>query len=120
MKQSSKISYWSRAGKFYSDEARLLLQGIKLMGISFCFVEIRMGKASNWGRRLAAGRGLVNDDDLEYLRKLYKALKQLPERRAPTRKHAGQFFDIYTNPLKPKRKLTKPAPSSRGRSGSHP
>ena len=103
------MPYWTRGGKFFSDEAVHLIKRIKMMGISYCFVEVRMGKSSNWGRRLSAGRGLVTKEDVEYLRQLWQALSQLPKRKKPTHKHVGQQFYCYTEPFRPKYKPPKKA-----------
>ncbi len=94
-------------GKFYTPEARELIIKLKEVGMSYWWIEVRMGKSSNWGRRIVNDRALVNEEELNYLRILWSVLQLLPRKLKPTRKHIGQEAPRYIDPLRPKLKKGK-------------
>ena len=89
-------------GKYYTPEAKKLIVKLKGYGMSYWWIEVRMGKASNWGRRIVNDQALVNDKELEYLRELVRIISMLPKKLRATRLHAGQSAPRYIDPLRPK------------------
>ena len=97
-------------GKYYTPEAKKLLEKLKGFGMSYWWVEVRMGKSSNWGRRIVNDKALVTDAELDYLRELVKVISLLPKKLKPTRKHAGHSAPRYADPMRPK---AAPKPASK-------
>jgi hypothetical protein len=89
-------------GKFYTPEAKKLIVKLKDYGMSYWWIEMRMGVSSNWGRRIVNDKALVNDAQLAYLRELVRVFAMLPKKMRRTRLHAGTSSPRYIDPLRPK------------------
>jgi len=89
-------------GKFYTPEAKKLIIKLKKYGMSYWWIEMRMGRASNWGRRIVNNKALINDAELDYLRELVRIISMLPKKMRRTRLHAGTTSPRYIDPLRKK------------------
>lgn len=74
---------------------------LKEQGLSYQWIEHRMGRSENWAKRVAEEGGLTTDGEVDYLLALVQAIKQLPKAKPQNYNHRAKSYIKNTDALAP-------------------
>jgi len=78
--------------KLHRPEAAIAVRYIKTQGLSYHWIEHRMGKPENWAKRVAENSALTTQTELQYLLALADVLQLLPKKRRQHYQHRAAGY----------------------------
>lgn len=89
-----------KSNKIIDPRASQFILYLKKQGLSYQWIEHRMGRSENWAKRVALDGAYVTQDEVDLLETIVSVIKLLPRRRCQKFRHRAREYIKNVNPIR--------------------